>query len=141
MWPFDPPPQNYTITQAADDASAVKQAQAWVAADPANRSFCHVKDTGSMKAKFGNSVALLTKSDGSDIAKGDLVYYTGNPRFPAGTNSIHEVAEMNKTHFIANGVSNRTYDGWSPRAGVKFKASTVIPLVQATVPTQAQPAP
>ena len=135
-------PQNYTITDAKNQQDAEQQAIAWKQADPLTHSWSHIAATGSMRDKFNeNSVALLTKSDGSDLKKGDLVIYHdptkkdiyGNP-----LRAIHEVADLNDTHFIANGVSNRHYDGWSPRSGVEWKAN----IIKYPQPTQVtQPAP
>ena len=96
-----------------------------------------------MRDKFDeNSITLLTKSDGSDINRGDLVVYhdpTKKDFYGKPWRAIHEVSELNDTHFIGNGTSNRHSDSWAPRSGVEWKADIVkypAQTAQSAQPTQ-----
>lgn len=126
-------PQNYTISEVPDRDAALRAANVWVLADPENRSWSEILPTGSMKSKFDeNSIALLQKTKGDDpsLKKGNLVRLVNDERFGKnedGTskNVIHEIVELNDTHMITNGVSNKHYDRWMPRTCIAYKADIV----------------
>jgi signal peptidase I len=102
-------------------AQALRIASMWVRADPARHSWSYIAATGSMRPLFDhNCVALLTVSDGTDIAVGDIVVYDWEKG-----QIIHEVVALGKTAVITSGRNNHRSDGWIPRKNIRFRAEII----------------
>lgn len=118
--PATPP---FKVIDVASRDAALRYAQEWVALDPINRSYYPIAATNSMLPYFNeNSFSLSTKSDGSDIKKGDLVIYKASDQFPM---VIHQVGAVNPRCFIPVGVNNGGSDGWRPRKTIQYKSEII----------------
>jgi hypothetical protein len=70
-----------------------------------------IQPTGSMEPTLNSyTIAVYEPCDGSDIKPHQIVVFRGQKNF-----ILHRVAKVNATHFIGDGVSNRSYDGWIDR--------------------------
>lgn len=89
-------------------------AKQWIA-ERAGWRYGNIAPTGSMEPLIDSSVIpIYAPSDGTDIQVGQIVVYASKD----GRSIIHQVAELNATHFIPSGISNSRSDGWVPRSAI-----------------------
>lgn len=114
-----PPSASYTIEQVRYDAAR------WVGMDATQRSWCNVRDTGSMLPMFAeNSVLLLERSDGTDLRVGDVALYATD-----GENTVsHRVRVVGDGALIFTGDNNpgTGSDGWIAKERVRWRVAGIL---------------
>jgi hypothetical protein len=114
----NPPPSS---SRAPGDFNAI--VIAWLAVAPGN-SWSAVKPTGSMLPLFGsNSVLLLERSNGADLAVGDIALYARGDALIA-----HRVRATSQTAALFTGDNNDPLrpDGWIAHERIRYRVAGIL---------------